>query len=99
MVNWERYNEIDRQVDELGRANPVTVTVSLDEYIELKRAVLLLRRIMGPDGNADLRFVEAQAGAIAAKINEQFANDPRVQELRAEQMAMLEKDQRASEGR
>lgn len=99
MVNWERYNEIDREADEISRANPVTITVSYDAYIELKRAVLLLRRIMGPDGNADLRFVEEQTGAIAGKVYEEFAADPRVQALRAEQVEMLAKDQRAPESR
>lgn len=91
-VNWERYREIDLQADDLHRLRPAKVTVEFDEFVELKRAVLLLRRIIGVDDGSDLRIVEEQMAAIATKIYRQFASDPDVIALREEQMELLEEE-------
>lgn len=90
-MNWNRYKQLDRDMDALMRASPVTVEFSFDEFRELKNTILLLRRIIDNMGDSDLAIVERQFAAVGGRIYEAFKKTPGTAELRAEQMQMLER--------
>ena len=74
--------ELEARSDGINRDNPVTVTVTWDEWLKFKHGVLLLRRIQGNTRDGDLIIVDECVTAFSPKIRDAFAVNPGQREIR-----------------
>jgi hypothetical protein len=89
-VDWDKYRALQAQGAALNRIGPVTVEYTWDEYLEIKHALMLLRRVRDNTRDGDLDVVERHLTAlVGARINEKFRSRDGAAEIREEAMRVL----------
>ena len=89
-VDWELIKELEAQEAAINAANPVQIEVTWQDWLAIKDAILLLRRIRDNTKDGDLNRVERPiTELLAGPINAAFRANPGTAELRAEIMELL----------